>query len=461
MLYDASIPGSDDWWLVRLGEKLGDGLPRMHKLTSYRDGDALLPIDGAGAGTRESYMRFVRRARLHVVETIRNARTDRQRVIGFRTGAEGDENGDLAAWRLWTLNRMKVQQRQFFNDTADFGRAYLLTAASPDGPLWTVRNEWNTVTEQNALRPWLTQAGVTYGFDQVYQVETLTLFGPGYYRRAVRPSRFATLPQDGTTWSAGNGWEWREDRQATGVPDSLLQQSRTVDGFGVYEKHLDTIDRINEITLNALTIIVTEAFRQRGIKGKLPQFYPEGHPQAGEEIDYDELFKAGPAALWMLGDAAEIWESAVTDVTPIYNARRDEIKVLSSLTNTPQDIFDGDSQNQSAMGAQISREPLYHAVSGMNDQAEVAITQAMATSFLMTGDVQRASITDLETMWAKINPATLSEKAEAVSKMGGKPPQRWIDTEVLEMTPAQQRQAETDRMSDAFTAALSEATTSE
>ena len=43
---------------------------------------------------------------------------------------------------------------------------------------------------------------------------------------------------------AGNGWEWREAPVPTGVPDSLLQQSRTVDGFGVYEKHLDTIDRI-------------------------------------------------------------------------------------------------------------------------------------------------------------------------------------------------------------------------
>src|SRR5690606_10460198 len=111
---------SDDWWLVRLCNKLGEGLPRMGKLRSYRDGDALLPDNAWDAGSRESYRRFLRRARLHIVETLRDARTDRQGVVGFRTGAAGDELGDQVAWDNWTRNRMGIQSRQFFNDTADY-----------------------------------------------------------------------------------------------------------------------------------------------------------------------------------------------------------------------------------------------------------------------------------------------------------------------------------------------------
>lgn len=457
MLLETSVPGSDDWWLMRLAHSLGDGLPRMGKITSYRDGNALLPENAWDVGTRESYMRFMKRSRLHVVETIRDARTNRQRVIGFRTGAEGDESGDLAAWKHWTRNRMKVQSRQFFNDTADFGSAYLLTMDAPEGPLWNVRNGWTTVTEPNGLRPWLTEAGITIGFDSIAQAEVIILHRPGYFRVAYRPTRVPTLPQDGQVWHPGTGWEWASGRIRTASADSLLQQNKTVDGFGVYEKHLDSVDRINEITLITLTLLVMQAFRQRGVKGNLPQYYPEGHPQAGEEINYDELFKAGPAALWLLPLGADVWESNPVDITPIYSYRRDELKTLMSATHTPQDIFDGESGNQSAMGSQISREPLIHAVQAMNDQAEVAIGQAMAQAFEMVGDQVRADVTEIEVMFGKISPATLAEKAEAVAKMGGKPGQRYVNAEVLEMTPAQQRQDEQDRTTEMFQAAIAAA----
>jgi hypothetical protein len=442
---------------MRLANELGNGLPRMGKLTRYRDGDALLPDNAWDTGTRESYMRWLKRSRLHIVETIRDARTDRQRVVGFRTGAVGDEAGDLAAWKHWTRNRMKVQSRQFFNDTADFGKSYLLTMNASDGPLWNVRNGWTTITEPNGLRPWLTEAGITIGFDPIAQAEVIILHRPGYYRVAFRPTRVATLPQDGSPWYPGQGWTWASGPVRTGTRDALLQRNKTVDGFGVYEKHLDSVDRINEITLNTITLIVMQAFRQRGVKGNLPEHYPEGHPQAGEKVDYDELFKAGPAALWLLPIGAEVWESNFTDITPIFTYRRDELKVLSSLTRTPQDIFDGESANQSAAGSQNSKEPLIHAVQAMNDQAEVSLSQAMAQSFEMVGDLVRGDVTEIEVIFGKISPATTAEKAEAVAKMGGKPSQRYINSEVLEMTPAQQRQDEQDRTSEMFQAALAAA----
>jgi hypothetical protein len=442
---------------MRLANQLGAGLPRMGKLTQYRDGDALLPENAWDAGTRESYMRWLRRSRLHVVETIRDARTNRQRPIGFRTGAVGDEAGDLAAWKHWKRNRMKVQSRQFFNDTADFGSAYLLTMPAPDGPLWNVRNGWTTITEPDGMRPWLTAAGITVGYDAIAGAEVIILHRPGYYRVAYRPTKVPSLPQNGTRWHPGQGWEWASGPIRTASADALLQRNKTVDGFGVYEKHLDSVDRINEITLITLTLLVMQAFRQRGIKGNLPERYPEGHPQAGEEIDYNELFKAGPAALWLLPMDADVWESNPVDITPIYTFRRDELKTLMSATHTPQDIFDGESGNQSAMGSQISREPLIHAVQAMNDQAEVALTQGMAQAFEIDGDAIRADVTELEVIWGKISPATLQEKAEAVAKMGGKPSQRYINSEVLEMSPAQQRQDEQDRTTEMFQAALAAA----
>ena len=461
MLIETGIPGSDDWWLVRLCNQLGSGLPRMGKLRSYRDGDALLPDNAWDMGTRESYRRFLRRARLHIVETLRDARTDRQGVVGFRTGASGDENGDALAWANWTRNRMQTQSREFFNDVADYGRGYLLAIPSPEGMVWSVRNEWTTITEPDALRPWLTQAGITVGYDPIDGVEVVWLFRPGYYRMAWRRTSVPTLPQDGTPWATGADWTWAGDPIYTPwTRNALLVRGKTTDGYGVYEKHLDSVDRINEITVNAISLIVMQSFRQRGVKGDLPEFYPEGHPRAGEEIDYDELFKAGPAALWMLPTGTDIWESAATDVTPIYNARKEEVKTLSSLTRTPQDIFDGESQNQSALGAQRSSEPLYYAVKGMNDQEGIAFAEMQALDFASAGDRVRSEASEIETIWQKIIPATMSEKAEAAPKFkAGGASQRYIDTEVFEMTPQEQRRAQTDRADDAFAAAVAGAST--
>ncbi|MGO2188192.1 MAG: hypothetical protein ACTH4Y_08085 [Microbacterium gubbeenense] len=453
MLTEIGVPGTDDWWVARLAKQLGDGLPRMELIRSHRDGDALLPDNAWDRGTRDSYKRFVKRARLHVVETIRDARTDRQRVVGFRTGAEGDENGDELAWSHWMRSKMPFQTRLFFNDIADYGEAFLLTLPeeAENLPVFVRYNGWNAAVETDPTRPWLTIAGITYGFDAILEQEVVVLYRPGYYRIAVRPAKTPSLAQDGSPWVMGSDWDWSASSQTPWTTDALLRRAATTDGYGIYEKHLDHIDRINEITLNALTLIVMQSFRQRGVKGNLPTHYPEGHPEAGKEINYDELFEAGPAALWMLPVGTDIWESQQTDVRPIFEARKDELQALCSITRTPQDIFAGQSNNQSAMGAETSKEPLKYAVENMNDIVGITIGDSLADAFRITGDQTRGDATQIEVMWKKVNPATLAEKSEAAPKVKqGGASQRWIDENVFEMTPRERRLAEADRASEAF-----------
>ncbi len=466
-LLDAQTPGSDDWWLVKCGNEFGAGLKRMAKLQSYRDGKALLPENMWDSSSKASYLRFLERARLHVVETIRDSRTNRQGVVGFRTAAEQSSFGDPVAWEQWNRQHMDVLSRDLFNDVGDFGRAYVLVVPQTwEGPRWQVLNEWTTYGITDKDRPWSVKAGIHYQFNEILEREELTLFmgpsheGPGFYRTAVREARVSTLPQDGNPWSPGTNWDWIEERQTTdGVVENLLTKVSTTDGYGIYEKHLDTVDRINEITLNAINLIVMQSFKQRAVKGDLPQFYPEDFPDpqlAGKRINYDEVFETGAGALWMLPVGADMWESTVTDVTPVYMARKQELQTLCSLTSTPQDLFAGESQNQSALGAQISREPLFYAVSAMNERAGDALEQVMATTFSILGDVTRSDSAQIETMWKKVTPATMAEKAEAAAKYrAGGAPQEFIDTEVFEMSPLEQRRVRSQRANDQFARLLS------
>jgi hypothetical protein len=453
MLEVASAPGSDDWWLIRLCNQLGANLPRMFRLQSYANGNALIPAN-MWDGARDSYVGFMQRSRLHVVETVRDARTNKQKVTGFRTAAAGDDAGDLEAWRYWRASNMGVQSRKFFNDTADYGEDFILTRPDETGaPLHQVRNGWDTVTEPDPVRPWLSRFGLTVTYDAVLGVEVATLFGQGWYRVAIRRTMFPTLPTDGTPWLVNADWTWVGDRVVTPYTNRcLITRNSTIDGFGVYEKHLDTVDRINEITLNALTLIVMQSYRQRGVSGNLPEFYPAGHPQAGDKIDYDKMFEAGPAALWMLPADAKIWESAASDVRPIYIARKDEVETLASLTSTPQYVFQGGGENQSAEGAELAREQLVAAVDVMNEIADNAIANAQAIAFEIVGDTVRADVSKLETIFKKTNPSSLVQRAEAAPKFkAGGATQKWIDEHVLEMTPDERRDAEQDRLTEAFT----------
>lgn len=462
MLTEVNVPDSDDWWLVRLANRLGEGLPRMKKLTTYRDGDALLPTDTWDSATSEQYWRFCRRSRLHVAETLRDARTDRQEVVAFRTSAQGDDNGDMVAQAIWDRSRMAMQSVPLFNDVGDFGRAYIITTPDARGKaLWQIENEWDTISEADPRFPWITRAAITVGYNAILRTEEITLFRPGYYRVAYRSTTVPTLPSDGTVWNVTSDWTWVSEPIRTGaIDDSLVIPLATPDGFGIYEKHLDTLDRINEITLNALTLIVMQSFRQRAVMADLDDTYPEDHPKAGEPIDYDEVFRTGPAALWTLPATAKMWESASTDVRPIYEARKDELKDLCTITRTPMSLFDSSNANQSALGSQISHQPLVNAVKRMNRVSGVSLAQAMSQSLQIEGELARSEFTQIQVEFAKVNPATLAEKAEAAPKFkAGGAPQAYIDAEVFEMTPQERQKAATDRAEDAFNQALSLATT--
>src|SRR5690606_7313770 len=151
-------------------------------------------------------------------------------------------------------SNMGVQSRTFFNDTADFGRAQIVTIPDELGqPLHQRRNNWDTIIEPDLMRPWLARYAVTVLFDAVNGREIAVLYGQGWYRIATRRTQFPTLPSDGTTWVVNADWEWATARIITPYTNRcLVTENATVDGYGVYEKHLDTVDRINEITLNAL-----------------------------------------------------------------------------------------------------------------------------------------------------------------------------------------------------------------
>jgi hypothetical protein len=460
-LSETSVPGTDDWCVMQLAAEFGDSLPRKRMLQSYVDGTQMLPVYDTSASMRSAYLRFVKTARLNLADLTIGARVSRMRPLGFRTAAPGDTTGDKLAMRNWRRSKMKVGSRDLFSDFATFGEGGLLTTGptvpSADAkPLMRPLSPLEFASRQYTLEPYLTEMAMFVGYDDIAGVETLTLLRPGYMRQALRIAKRTSVPDNGKRWSPGRGWAWESDPIPLGYTDQVpFAHIEMKGGKGVFEGHTDSLDRINRGILDRLTITAMQAFRQRGIRGDLPKEYPADHPQAGQEINYDEIYSAGPAALWMLPVGAEVWESSVTDITPIITGNKDDVVKYAGATTTPLYILQPDVANTSAGAADLAREGIIFAVEEMNDRAELGLSIAHSLNFQAMGDTLRADPDEVETIWASVARLSMSEQAQAASiAPSGGLPQRMIDEKIWQLSPAEIEQAAQDRSDEAFESAI-------
>lgn len=458
MLSQTSVPGTDDWWLMQLAVDFGNDLPRLYRMKSYADGTNALP-DEVDPSMREAYRKFIHMSRLNMAELVVSARTNRMKPLGFRTAAPGDFTGDSAAWTMWKRNGMKVGARDFFTNAGVFGSAYLTTTGpqvpSPDAqPLIVPSDGLSTITRQYSLQPWRAEAAVQVGYDPINQVDILTLFRSGYMRQAMRAAKKSSVPSNGNRWTPGRGWDWVSDPIRLGYTGEVPVYRLTgPGGKGMFEKHLDSLDRISNGIRDRLTITAMQAFKQRAIKGDLPDVYPVGHPQAGQKIDYDGIFKAGPAALWRLPVDVDIWESTVTDITPILSGAKDDIKHLAGASSTALYMLSPDAAGGSAEGASLARESLTFSVEEWIDRAEMPIIQALGAGFGAQADTVRSAVGDIEIIWAPVDRSSIIERASASAqaKAGGLS-QRMINEKVFQLTPSEMAQEEQNKQDEAFLA---------
>lgn len=458
MLELTAQAGTDDWWVMQLAADFGNDLPRLHRMQSYADGTNALP-DEADANMADAYRRFIHMSRLNVAELIVAARVNRMKPLGFRTAAPGDVDGDAAAWKTWKRSGMKVGVRDFFTDAGNLGSAYLTTTGpsvpSREAlPLILPSNGFSTVTRQYALQSWITEASLQVGFDPINQVDVLTLFRPGYMRQAMRPvtNSKSSVPSNGRRWTPGRNWQWVSDPIGLGYTDQVpVFKMAGPGGKGMFEKHLDSLDRITNNIRERLTIMAMQAFRQRALEGDLPDVYPADHSRAGQKIDYDELFKAGPAALWRLPANVKVWESMTTDITPVLVASRDDLKNVAAVSSTAIYLLSPDDANGTAAGSEAMSEALNFSVGEWKDRAEQPLALAHATAFAAQADPVRSEAGEIEMIWASVRSVSLTDQASAASqaKAGGMP-QRMIDEKIWGFTPGEIAQARQDRSDDAF-----------
>jgi hypothetical protein len=213
------------------------------------------------------------------------------------------------------------------------------------------------------------------------------------------------------------------------------------DHRGEFENHTDLLDRINWIILQRLVITAMQAFRQRATKGDLPD-----NDEAGNPIDYAELFKPGPGALWRLPEGVELWESTQTSLQDVLESVKADVTHLAAVTRTPVSVLMPEGQNQSAEGAAFAREGLVFKTEDRITRVDSSWERVMRIAFAMADDTDDPP--DVDVRWMPAERQSLAERYDALSKAGNDVPWRTKMERILQFPADEVDRMEAERASD-------------
>lgn len=439
-------PYSPGWWLMRLSRALNDPkrLRRFERLLSYLEGHPPLPVGRENC--REAFEVFQHKARSNFAETVVTALANKLRPIGVRTAADDDETGDAKAWDIVERSGMRVVFADAHEDVLGLSEGYVIVGdIDPETgvPLVTHEDPREVIAVEDPATG-RAIAALKVFHDDVQGKDFAYLYLAGSATPpADSPTRSTSaagiaapnaptrmLVASRTNRSVGQrilvnpqGWDWEEGLSAdlpklNGMLPVVKLTNRR--GLGEFEIHTDLLDRINHGILDRMVIATYQAFKRLGAIG-LPEVYPPGHPKAGEEIDYKDVFTADPGAIWQLPLGAQMWESGAVDLTPILNAGKDDIRDLSAVTHTPMYMFMPDSVNQSAEGASLAREGLVDKALDRIARFDSRWARVLSLCFRWMGDAERADMARIRIMWEPPEKPSLIERAQAAAQAGDIP----------------------------------------
>ncbi len=369
-------------------------------LERYYDGDA--PLPESADGQSRAYRRFQRKSRLNLAQLSVAAVRERMVIGGFRTGADGDDNGDREARRLWKASNLDYGAADLHSYMLRFGTAYALVGY-PEGseyPLVTVEDPRQVYGHTSPTEPFkvleaikvFNENGQHYLY--WYGSDTVEVFTKSGDQNIFDPDGYQLV-----------------DEMVNPLGEVPVVKFTNADEKGEYEPYIDIIDRVNHMILQRLVIATTQAFRQRVLKGDFPT-----HDSDGNEIDYNGIFESSAGALWVIPEGADVDELGQAEISGILNAVRADIQDFAAVTRTPMHYFTSEGVNGSAEGAQLAREGLVFKTEDRIARVTPGWSRVMSLLFKWVGDETRASLLDLEPLWKPAERYSMSERADANSK---------------------------------------------
>jgi len=428
MAYSVGEPGTPEWWLNRLVQRLVDRQSRYDVLEAYVEGNHPLP-DGD-----ERYVvalkSMQRKARTNYIGMVTRTPVERMTIKAIRVAGEIDDD----AAQVWSSNNMDYQSPIVHLTAASLGDNYILVSPadpnnlfSPNVPLITAEDPRVCITEADPANPQITRAGLRMWQDDTLGQIIAVLYLPDAIYKYVGPSVYDCnnldtpgLTQRLLSGAAGGGLQLVGDPEPNPIGVVPIINAGWIPSYKGISKSeaedvIDIQDRINSTILDRMVISRSQAYKQRWAKGiKLPK------SKTGQQ---KPPFDPGADMLWVTdSDTAEFGEFKEADIRQVLEAVRDDVSDMAAITKTPPHYLMGKVSN-------VSGSTLTQAEAGLiskTRQRMIAMGWAwervVRLAFLYTGNA-KATDPDIEIVWADPELHTRIELSDAFIKevQGGLP----------------------------------------
>jgi hypothetical protein len=428
-------------WLPVLAKRLDDRRARVDLLMSYVTGDA--PLPEMNRATREAWQRFQREARTSFGLLVVEALTDRFVPNGVRVGGDDVSEATVAARRIFRDNRLSVVFPDAARDAFTCSVGYLIVGEDAGKAVITAESPEYVTTAPDPLRPWVSRAAIKVWRDEDLRFDFAFVWANGERQKFARPMN----DRDSRPWKSAADGTWtpigNPERYEGNVPVFALENKG---GVGEFEPHIDILNRINRNLLQRLTTVAMQAFKQRMVEGGLPE--TDG---AGNAMNWAQVFEPSPGALWDLPEGIKVSELAdgSAGIMAMLQAEDADLRAFAAVTQTPLPMLMPDGANQSAEGAQFSREGLVLKAEDRVDRFKPALALALVYALRIEGI---SDVDDVEVLFEPAAYVTLSEKYAAAAQASGLLAIRTIQRQILGMSQAAIAEDEVNRAAEQLSA---------
>jgi len=427
-------------WLPILAARLDARQPRIAKNRSYANGNA--PLPEMGANTKATWKAFQKKARTNFGGLSCESLGGRMVPNGVRVGTSMTSPGVLAARRVWRDNRLDVVFGDAISNMLTTSVGYLITGVRGGDPVITSEIPEQVITAPDPTQPWRARAALKAWRDQDAGKDYALVWVAGQRQLFVRESKTISGTLIGLVageWEASGPLE----TFAGGVPVYVLENK---DGVAEFEPHIDVIDRINLGKLQRLVVTAMQAFKQRAMKGGLPE-----QDDDGNDINWAKVFEPAPGALWDLPEGIDVWESEQTDIRPLLEGEKADARDFAGAIRTPISVFIPSGENQSAEGAANAKEGEIQKAKNRIARVTAPMSAALLEALRILGIDDGETV---EVLWMPPEHVSFTEKTLAAkqAKDAGMSA-RWIKQNIMGMSPDEIAQDESDAATDQLLAA--------
>jgi hypothetical protein len=453
-------------------ERPCDPRPRnqvLDTLWSYYAGDPPLPT--VSAEFQDIFRDTMRKSRSNLAEMSVSAVVARMELQSVATPTDKDANGDDTANDIMENCGFQTRFKDIEIYKSVMGEAFGMVVAPREGavddlPTIHAIDPRVCVGIPDPENPVRLRAALIKEFDLETNSEIRHLFLPGkkWLIRKDQSGKWVE-PQDDSP-----------DEKITGI-DELggipIVRFLNPLGQGEYAAHLDLLDRIIDITLQLMVLMKFQAFKQTAAIGDEDEEdeYDDENTDYGGEIDpqpliggnpnpqaknWDDVFKAGPGAVWKLPAGWQMWQGQATDATGMIQAKRDAQKEFAAVSHTPLYLISPDDANGSAQGAGLLREAITSKVRDRRVRDSPSVKLLWRIAFAMVN--RKVKPADITLTWGPLEFKALAEKGAATLQVNGILPTKKIYSEIWEWTPEEIVDAldalNAQKLQDAITAQL-------